>query len=319
MARRTKRRNTRKGSGKRKSRRKYVRKYKNARHKTRKNKMRGGGRRYQAAADGVDTFSLSEVDNANIEKEINVIMGKDYRDKGSVIFVNNGSHKITLINRDNTHLGMEMIQTRADGGFGRRIVTEIPAPAPAPAPAPPAPAPVNGVADLLASASPFWARLGSVFGDQGWDDVDIIRDEFSQPGGVLDSLHSLGYTVNHEEEQRLRQKLGLATVGDTVVSRIPPELTRLLQVSDLEKYGQKFVEEGYDDVGVILAYVVNVLKDINMTPPEQSRLRIALGLPALCKQCGIKPVHVDKNGYSHPFCGRYCAGQNAKGIQPVIP
>jgi len=71
MARRTKRRNTRKGSGKHKSRRKYVRKYtrkyKNARRKTRKNKMRGGGRRYQVVLTGATPHIFPEYINGRID------------------------------------------------------------------------------------------------------------------------------------------------------------------------------------------------------------------------------------------------------------
>ena len=57
------------------------------------------------------------------------------------------------------------------------------------------------------------------------------------------------------------------------------EVVSLLQACGLEKYAPKFLEKGFDDVGVITMFIDDVLNEIEMLPEEQVRLRSQLGPP----------------------------------------
>ena len=98
------------------------------------------------------------------------------------------------------------------------------APAPAPAP-PPALAPAaDPVENMLRGVG--LGRLYPVFDDEGWDDIDTIKESF---GAVKQTLADQGATISPQEEQALRERLGLAHSGETVQSDLPAEVQSFLQ------------------------------------------------------------------------------------------
>ena len=146
------------------------------------------------------------------------------------------------------------------------------APAPAPAP-PPALAPAaDPVENMLRGVG--LGRLYPVFDDEGWDDIDTIKESF---GAVKQTLADQGATISPQEEQALRERLGLAHSGETVQSDLPAEVQSFLQSCGLQKYAEKFHEEGFDDVGVIKMYVDDVVAEIDMDPADAQRFRDAAG------------------------------------------
>ena len=134
MAKRTKKRNKRVSKKRvsrkkytKKNKRKYTKKYGNTRRKIRKNKMRGGGKRYQAVAEGQDPFHYDKIVNKQIDDAISRIIRGDTKtiDIG-------GRRTITITNNFGT---MVIKQVHLDTGNTRDVV-EIVGQASGPPPVP---------------------------------------------------------------------------------------------------------------------------------------------------------------------------------------
>ena len=76
---------------------------------------------------------------------------------------------------------------------------------------PPAnPEDADPVEELLQSAG--LRGLVDVFDDFGWDDVEMIKMHFDTCDGVLDRLERSGHRLTKEQQQALRERLGLVSV-----------------------------------------------------------------------------------------------------------
>jgi predicted NAD-dependent protein-ADP-ribosyltransferase YbiA (DUF1768 family) len=137
MAKRTKRRNIRVSKKRvsrkkytRKNKRKYTKKYGNTRRKIRKNKMRGGGKRYQAVNfDGSDPFRYDGSMNSRIDMTRARVSNSP---PGTYEEIKHGEHTIKITNNGGR---VDMEQTSSRGM--KRRVEEMPDQASGPPPVPP--------------------------------------------------------------------------------------------------------------------------------------------------------------------------------------